>query len=81
MSKTFKTGLTGSRKTRRRPGVDLLDWQDEMTGHCRRLETLAEVLNVACPALEPPVIAGIGDLVGQEIKAIRGLLEKLEGLR
>lgn len=79
--KTFKSRLTGSRKTRRPPEVDLLDWQDELTGHCRRLETLAEVLGVACPALEPPVIAGIGDLLGREIKAIRVLLEKLEGLR
>jgi len=79
--KTSKTRLTGSRKTRRRPEVDLLDWQDEMIGHCRRLETLAEVLNVACPALEPPVIAGIGDLVGQEIRAVRMLLKQLEGMR
>ena len=54
-----------------------------MHGHCRRLNTLAEVLGVAGPALEPPVIEGIGDLLGREIRAIEALLEKVwpEGAR
>ena len=79
--------MTGSRKKARRraacPDVDRLNWQDEMHGHCRRLNTLAEVLGVAGPALEPPVIEGIGDLLGREIRAIEALLEKVwpEGAR
>jgi hypothetical protein len=64
-----------------KPEPDWLGWQDEMSGHCRRLDTLAEVLNVAGPALEPPVIEGIGDLLGREIKAVKGLLEKLKEVR
>jgi hypothetical protein len=80
MSKTSKTNLTGSGKSRQ-PSLDWLAWQDEMSGHCRRLDTLAEVLGVAGPALEPPVIQGIGDLLGREIRAVKVLLEKLEAAR
>jgi len=79
--KTSKTGLTGSGESRRQPPLDWLAWQDEMNGHCRRLGTLAEVLGVAGPALEPPVIQGIGDLLDREIRAVKVLLEKLEAAR
>jgi hypothetical protein len=81
----MQTNLTPSKKkrvrARRQPHPEWLNWQDEMNGHCQRLEALAEVLDVASPVLEPPVIAGVGQLAGREIRAMKALLEKLVALR
>jgi hypothetical protein len=75
--KTSKSRLTGSRKKWRAvcPGVD---WRDDMNNHCRRLDTLAELLEACGQPLEPAAAEGIGYSVRQEVEAMKVLLNQLE---
>ena len=75
------SNLTASRKNRRRPALPDMDWRDEMNDHCRRLDTLAELLEACGQPLEPEAAEGIGYSVRQEVEAVKTLLAELEGRR
>jgi len=82
MSKTSKTGLTGSRKKAQRELVaDDVDWRDAMHEHCRRLNTLVELLEACGHPLEPEAVESIGGSVRQELEGMKALLAQREGGR
>ena len=79
--KTPKTNLTPSRKTQRRLAwlakSRRLDALDEMSARCRRAIALADLLERCAGAepLEASVVAGAGELILVEVRAMRVLLK------
>jgi hypothetical protein len=61
---------------------DLVDWRDAMDAHCHHLNTLAELLK-ACGGelVEPEVVSAAGYWMSKEVRALKALLDELEGLR
>lgn len=71
MSKTSKTGLTGSRKSRR----GFLDVRDELNGRLRLIELLADLMGACRADLLPPGAVEIaGATIAREAQAIRAVL-------
>jgi len=80
MSKTSSSRLTPLRKTRRPARSRRLDVLDEINTRCKRAVTLAEMLAACgrCEGAEPleaAMVAGAGELILVEIRALRALLE------
>ena len=55
-----------------------VNWRDAMHGHCRRLDTLAELLEACGQTLEAEAAVGVGGSVRHEVDAMKVLLEQLE---
>lgn len=81
MSKSSSSRLTRSRKTRRRAARLDTDWRDAVDGHCRRLDWLAELLQVCGQPLEPDIIERTGCWMSEELRALQALLDELETAR
>jgi hypothetical protein len=78
MSKHSSSRLTPSRKNRRRPVLPDADWLDAMHDHCFHLDMLAELLIACGQPLEARVLEQIGIWSGQEVTALKTLLDQLE---
>ncbi len=74
------SNLTASRKkrSRRRPALPDSDWWDAMHDHCFHLAMLTELLAACGQPLEPALVEQIGIWGGQEVAALKTLLDQLE---
>jgi hypothetical protein len=80
MSKTLKTGLTGSGK--RRDGTALVECVDALHEKWKALQTLAGLLescrNTPMADLEPEIIGHAGRLMLDELGQMHRTLQRLE---
>ena len=73
-TKTSKSGVTGSRKNRRRLSVDVID---ELDGRLRKIQLLADLMGV-CQAefLPPGALEEAGLCIADEVRGIQAVLRK-----